>query len=186
MGSPISPIVVNLCMESFEQHALSSYPGIKPRLWVRFVDDTCVIIRRSELENFFKFLNNLDDNIKFTQEPCKDNKLPFLDCLISVESDGTLSTTVYRKPTHTEQYLQFDSHHPLIHKLGVIRTLQYRADTIITDSDQIPKEKDHITGSLKNCGYPNWAFTKANKKKPANTEPNSGGAQQKARVTIPC
>ena len=98
---------------------------------------------------------------------------------------GTLSITVYRKPTHTEQYPQFDSHHPLIHKLGVIRTLQYRADTIISGNDRIPEEKDHVKGSLKNCGYPDWAFSKANKKKPANAAPNTGGGQSKTRVTLP-
>ncbi len=29
-------------------------------------------------------------------------KLPFLDCLLKRESDGMLTSTVYRKPTHTD------------------------------------------------------------------------------------
>ncbi|XP_072041173.1 uncharacterized protein [Amphiura filiformis] len=184
MGSPVSPIVVNLCMESFEQQALKSYPGTKPRVWLRFVDDTFVILNRSELDGFFEHINSVDDNIKFTQELCKDNTLAFLDCLISVQSDGTLTSKVYRKPTHTDHYLQFGSHHPLVHKLGVIRTLQYRADTIISDSEQVPEEKDHIKTALNNCGYPDWAFLKATKSK----EPKTGGASgqtNRARVTIP-
>ncbi|XP_072046303.1 uncharacterized protein [Amphiura filiformis] len=184
MGSPVSPIVVNLCMESFEQQALKSYPGTKPRVWLRFVDDTFVILNRSELDGFFEHINSVDDNIKFTQELCKDNTLAFLDCLISVQSDGTLTSKVYRKPTHTDHYLQFGSHHPRVHKLGVIRTLQYRADTIISDSEQVPEEKDHIKTALNNCGYPDWAFLKATKSK----EPKTGGASgqtNRARVTIP-
>ena len=108
-----------------------------------------------------------------TQELCKDNSLAFLDCLIHVNSDGTLSQ-VYRKPTHTYHYLQFGSHHPLIHKLGVIRTLHYRAETIVSENNQISKEKDHIKKSFKNCSYPDWAFFKANKKK--------GQQQQKTGV----
>ncbi|XP_072050059.1 uncharacterized protein [Amphiura filiformis] len=185
MGSPVSPIVVNLCMESFEQQVLQSYPGVKPRLWLRFVDDTFVIIERTELEGFFQHINKLDDKIKFTQESCKDDTLAFLDCLISVKSDGSLTSNVYRKPTHTDHYLQFGSHHPLIHKLGVIRTLQYRADTIISENDLIPEEKDHIKESLKNCGYPNWAFLKANKSRKDQKQSDGGGQPNKARVTIP-
>ena len=49
---PVSPIVVNLCMESFEQEALRSCTGITPRLWLRFVDDTFVVLERSELDGF--------------------------------------------------------------------------------------------------------------------------------------
>ncbi|XP_072048557.1 uncharacterized protein [Amphiura filiformis] len=184
MGAPVSPIVVNLCMESFEQQALKSYPGTKPRVWLRFVDDTFVILNRSELDGFFEHINSVNDNIKFTQELCKDDTLAFLDCLISVQSDGTLTYKVYRKPTHTDHYLQFGSHHPLVHKLGVIRTLQYRADTIIGDSEQVPEEKDHIKTALNNCGYPDWAFLKATKSKEPKTGDASGQANR-ARVTIP-
>ena len=41
MGSPISPIVANLCMERFEVRALQSSPN-PPSAWKRFVDDTFV------------------------------------------------------------------------------------------------------------------------------------------------
>jgi hypothetical protein len=41
MGSPISPTVANLFMETFEKKALYSYP-LKPLSWKRFVDDTYV------------------------------------------------------------------------------------------------------------------------------------------------
>ncbi|XP_072022914.1 uncharacterized protein [Amphiura filiformis] len=163
MGSPVSPIVVNLCIESFEQQALQSYPGVKPRLWLRFVDDTFVIIERTELEGFFQHIG----------KPC-------LDCLISVKNDGSLTSKVYRKPTHTDHYLQFGSH-----KLGVIRTLQCRAETIISESELIPEEKEHIHESLKNCGYPNWAFLKANKSRKDQKQSDGVGQPNKARVTIP-
>jgi len=42
MGSPLSPVVTNLFMENFESKALSS-SLFQPRLWKRFVDDTCVV-----------------------------------------------------------------------------------------------------------------------------------------------
>ena len=52
---------------------------------------TFVILERTELDEFFQHLNQIDENIKSTQELCKDNSLAFLDCLIPVNSDGTLS-----------------------------------------------------------------------------------------------
>ena len=42
MGSPLSPIVANIFMESFEQEALQLAKD-KPRLWVHYVDDTFLI-----------------------------------------------------------------------------------------------------------------------------------------------
>ena len=49
-----------------------------------------------------------------------DDKLAFLDCHVHLNPDGSLNSTVCCKPTHTDHFLQFDSNHPLIHKLGVI------------------------------------------------------------------
>ena len=132
MGSPISPIVSNLYMEQFEQRALASYTGITSSRWYRYVDDACVIVRTNQLDNFYAHSNDIHHSIKLTQEGLVDNKLPFLDCIITVEQDRSLSVSVFRKPSHTDQYLQFGSNHPLIQKLGVVKTLFHRADTIVT------------------------------------------------------
>ena len=58
------------------------------------------------------FLYNQQPSIRFTMETEKDNKLAFLDTAVLREPDGRLTTSVYRKPTHTDQYLAYDSHHP--------------------------------------------------------------------------
>ncbi len=84
-----------------------------------------VKIKRREINLFSQHINSADINIKFTKEML-DNKLPFLDCAIRVGEDRILQVYVYRKPTHTDQYLLFDLHHPLEQKLGVIRTIERR------------------------------------------------------------
>lgn len=66
---------------------------------------------------------------------------------------------MYRKPTHTDHYLQSDSHHPLIHKLGVFRTLNHREQQVISDPHTLINEKNNIKQSLWKCGYPDWLFS---------------------------
>ena len=109
VASPASPIVANLYMEYLEQKALSTDPH-PSRFWCRFVDDTYVIHKEVNKQGFLQHIN--DPAIKFTLEDNKeDGSITFLDTTVKPEADGTLSITVYRKPTHTDQYMQWDSHH---------------------------------------------------------------------------
>ena len=86
--------------------------------------------------------------------------MPFLDILITPSRDGNLSTSVYRKPTHTDLYLQWDSHHTLTSKYSVIGTLQHSAQTICSDPQLLHKEEQHLKSALKKCKYPTWALNK--------------------------
>ena len=125
MGSPISPIVANLYMKDFETKAISSavHP---PSMWKRFVDDTFVVIESSRKEEFLDHINNMDPHIQFTTEDAKsDGCLPFLDTIVLIQLDKSLLTSVYRKPTHTDLYQQWDSHHHLSAKYSVINTLRH-------------------------------------------------------------
>ncbi|XP_054645213.1 uncharacterized protein LOC129188546 [Dunckerocampus dactyliophorus] len=165
MGSPVSPIVANLYMEEMEKQALTSFSGTKPRHWFRYVDDTFVIIKKQEIQSFTDHINAVDTNIKFTREDTKENQLAFLDCKVIIGKDRQLLTEVFRKATHTDQYLLFESNHPLQHKLGVIRTLQHRAEQIPTSAEGKKKETQHVQRALSTCGYPRWAFNKCQKKR---------------------
>ena len=111
--SPISPIVANLFMEDLEVHAIKT-SSTPPALWKRYVDDTFTIIKKNNRNSFLQHLNSIHPNIKFTCEEVRsDGSIPFLDTLITPEEDGSLKTSVFRKPTHTDLYLQWDSHHTI-------------------------------------------------------------------------
>ena len=69
----------------------------------------------------------------------QDNKLPFLDVLLTRTEQGCRSS-VYRKLTFTGQYLNLNSHHPYTTKKGIIRCLQHRANTISSDTDAYQEE----------------------------------------------
>ena len=62
-------------------------------------------------QDLLHHINNQDPHIQFTVEPTQQGSLPFLDTLVTIEPDNTFSTTVYRKPTHTDQFLHWDSNH---------------------------------------------------------------------------
>ena len=73
----------------------------------------------------------------------KDNTIPFLDMSVSRDSNGLLTTTVYRKPTHTDQYLAYDSHHPQSVKRGIVKCLYDRAKHLTSKPSAISEEKKH-------------------------------------------
>ena len=104
MGSPDSPVVANIYMEVIENTAIETTPT-KPETWKRFVDDSFSIIKKTAITSFLNLLNNIDLNISFTIELEQDNKISFLDTLITQGNDFKIN--VFRKPTHTDRYLDF-------------------------------------------------------------------------------
>ena len=108
MGSPVSVVIANLVMEDIVQRALATFHS-PPCFWKRYVDDTFTVLPYNLVQEFLSQLNSIEVCIQFTFEKgTEDGKLPFLDVCLSRESDGSVTTTVYRKPTHTNQYLPFD------------------------------------------------------------------------------
>ena len=196
MGSPVSPIVANLYMEYLEQKALSTAPN-PPKFWGRYVDDTFVIHKEANKQSFLQHINSVDPAIRFTVEDNKeDGSIPFLDTIVKPEADGSLSITVYRKPTHTDQYLQWDSHHHLSAKFSVIQTLSHRASIVCSNPELLQKEKQHLRKALTKCNYPKWALDKVEKRLNRSTrQVNDGGnnsaqpanheVQSKGHIVIP-
>ena len=160
MGSPISPIVANIFMEAFEKKAIETalHP---PRIWKRYVDDTFVLQDHAHKEEFLQHLNSVDPSIKFTVEEAKeDGSIPFLDTIIRPEEDGTFTIGVFRKPTHTDLYLPWDSNHNIAAKYSVINTLAHRALTISSTPELAEQELQHLEKVLMQCKYPTWAIRK--------------------------
>ena len=105
------------------------------------------------MSSFLDHLNSLLPSIKFTMESEEDGTLPFLDTLLTRRGDGTISTSVYRKPTHTDRYLQYSSHYPLYVKRGVASCLFHQARTV-AGADNIRTEEKHLAEVLRSNGYP--------------------------------
>ena len=159
-GTPVSSILADFFMEWLEQKAIATAPiDCKPKLWKRYVDDILEIIERGKVEALTGHLNGIDNKKRHqTDEPEKNDQISFLDTLVSRREDGSIILLVYRKATHTDQYLSFESHHQLQHKLAVIRTLLERSDIIVTEEGDCKQEREYIRTALYMCGCPDWAL----------------------------
>ena len=78
------------------------------------------------------------------------------------QPNNSLLTSVYRKPTHTDLYLHWDSHHHLSAKFSVIKTLKHRAKTVCSNHHLLKEEEYHLNKALRRCKYPAWALNRVN------------------------
>ena len=82
-----------------------------------------LITKSRHVDAFLDHLNSQDEHIKFTMEREEDGKLPILDSLLTHTENSTIDTTMYRKPAHIEQYLSYESCHPVEHKKSIVKNL---------------------------------------------------------------
>ena len=188
MGSPLSPIIADIFMEDFETKALSSGPP--PKSVERFVDDTFVVIKTAYKDEFFNYINFIEEVILFNAENTRaDRSMLFLDTLVTPHSEGSMLTTVYRKLAHTNQYLQWDSHHPISAKYSVISILFHRAKEVCSAKQHLEEEHEHLQKALISCKYPSWALNRIKKinapaSSKSNKNKNKNGPDNKSKSTI--
>ena len=133
-------------------------------------------------------MNQVDSSgsIKFTTEEEVEGSIPFLDTKLVRREDGTVKTIVYRKKTHTDQYLNFMSHHPLHQKIGVVHTLLNRCETITSEKEDREKEKEHLKAALQQCGYPAWSMIENKSEKVTDKKKKKTEQQRvKGQVVVP-
>ena len=162
--------MANLYMEKFEVKALSTSPT--PRVWKRYVDDTFKVIKTIHKSEFLEHNNFIDQCIQFTQVTRVtrvNGSMSFLDTVVIPQPDGRLETTVYRKSTHTDQYLPWDSHHTTSAKHSAVSTQLHRARAVCSNPQQIREE--HIQEAISNCKYPMWALNRMKMKSRAQATP---------------
>ena len=184
MGSPVSVVVADLVMEDVESRALSTYPN-PPKFWKRYVDDTCCALRSDTVQDFHRHLNTIEDTIQFTLEREAQAQLAFLDVLILRNPDKTIDTTVYRKPTHTNKYLDYSSHHPSAHKAAVVRTLHHRAQTIPSNASLKLEEQQKVDNALDLNGYPRKMINRFSQLRPTSDVPSQSTTTNSTYVSIP-
>ena len=94
------------------------------------MDDVLTIVKEGTCDSLLNYLNSIDQNIKLTIEPPnKQGTIPFLDTFPR-PSGNKIITSVYRKTTHMDRYLDLNFNHPNSAKTAVVRALTNRAKNV--------------------------------------------------------
>ena len=83
----------------------------------------------------------------------KKNRMEASHTRIIRNNDKSLSVVVYRKPTHTDQYLNFKSNHQKSNIESVISSLFTRAENVITDTNDLTTEKARMVNVIISNDY---------------------------------
>ena len=111
MGSPPGPVLAGIFMVHLERTLMPELEKFMKPL-KRYVDDTITYIKPDFITNVIDILNKFHQNIKFTYEVEHNGKISFLDVLL-MRCNGKLETTVFRKETNNDIYLQWRSFAPM-------------------------------------------------------------------------
>ena len=157
MGSSLGPVLANIIMTELEKKILPSLlDSGSIKSYIRYVDDTLVLIRESEIQNVLDRFNSFDRNLKFTVDTFEDGNVHFLD--ISVLPNG--NTDVYSKPTNTGLYSHYESYIPWRYKISWARSLFYRAKRICSNNRLFKAQQERINKILSWNGFPSYVRKK--------------------------
>nr|VZI35292.1 unnamed protein product [Spirometra erinaceieuropaei] len=178
MGSPLSGLLAGLVLQELEEEVMRTF---KPKMLLRYVDDTFVIMKTCEIEQLHLSLNSVFPAIQFTCEKAAGGILPFLDVSIQTLSDGGLATSVYRKDSSTDVILNYESNHPAAHKRSCVRTLFHRAYRYCSSDDLLKKELAFLYRLFRLNGHP-VSFVKnclRHQRQPQGFDSNEGPEHRK-------
>ena len=81
-----------------------------------------------------------------------DGQLPFLDLKIKRNSDR-LTFGIYRKPTHTENYINANGYNPKSQQHAVFNSLVYRLLNTPLEQTEYTREYEHILNTAVTNGF---------------------------------
>ena len=121
--SSLALVLADIILTEFERIIVSDLinDGVI-KFYKRYVDDTLILIKPSDISSVLVKFNSFDRNLNFTVDIFPDGLIHFLDIKVSV--DGT---DIYRKETHTGQYTHFSSFEPFSRKTAWVKSLFHRA-----------------------------------------------------------
>lgn len=156
MESSAAPSFANLFVGYLEEQHIYPSPLFNKyvKKWMRYIDDIFLIWSGSEddFTVFVGFLNSIFPGIVFKPEFSRD-RISFLDVLIT-NTHGTVTTSLYTKPTVRNTLLHFHSAHPAhLHKNLLISQF-VRVLRIFSDENDKKKQLEIMYQKFLERGYP--------------------------------
>ena len=85
MGSSLEPVLANIILSEFE-NIIVTEPVNFIKFYTKYVDDTLLLIRRSDIQFVLDKFNSFDKKFKFTFDDFPDGNVHFLD--LKITKDG--------------------------------------------------------------------------------------------------
>ena len=105
MGPSLDPVLANIIMTELEKIIVKNLVQSKLiKFYIRYVDDTLVLVKKEHLSTVLNKLNSFVNNIQFTVDHFPDGIVHFLDLKVNGNQ-----TDVYYKEAHTGQNTHFTS-----------------------------------------------------------------------------
>lgn len=124
-----------------------------------FVDDIITGVHKDNISKLLEIFNNFNENIKFTIEEEKNNKISFLDVELQHLEDGNIITDIYHKPTWSGRYLNYNSHLPATYKRNTIHILVQKIFKV-SHQTYIQKNLNQLRDVLHDNNYPHHIINK--------------------------
>ena len=97
--------------------------------------------------------NSFHRKLDFTNEKENNNRPPFLDVLF-IQNNDEINTAIYKKSTHKNFYLHWNTYMPLRLKRGTLHTLINRPHKISSNKKYLNEELEHLqSGFQMQNGY---------------------------------
>ena len=158
MGASLGPVLANIIMTELEKKLLPKLLDDDViKFYVRYVDDTLVLIKEDQIESVLQKFNSFDKNLEFTVDTFEDGHIHFLDLSVNIDNG---EVDVYSKPTNTGQYAHYTSYAPWSHKVAWARALFNRAKRICSTPTLFRSQKSRINKILSWNGFPTFCRRK--------------------------
>ena len=169
IGSPVSQVIANIYMEYFESLAILSSPALI-KWWFRYVSDVHSATRKDQVNQVEEHLNSIDPHIKFTIELPGTDELLFLDTP-NKPTPNSIESRVYRKPTHTDRYLDYNSTTPFQQNYLLSTLSSTELNMYILHLNSLQRKWITFTKSYKTTTTQHSSFNKANpNRKPTKSQ----------------
>lgn len=117
MGSPLSPVLGDLVMETLLDDVVPRLP-FTIQFIKKYVDDIITVVPEDKIQEVVRIFNQFHGRLQFTYEKEVEGKIPFLDVLI-IKNSGALETKWYSKPLASGRLLNYKSNHVNSMKINV-------------------------------------------------------------------